>query len=194
MPVFQPPNECLNKFPYFYFMETISKAECEKIGFFRKTHGVRGELVLEFDEQFEYSVEEAERFFVEIDGLLVPFFIAAEGLRFRSSKSAIVKFDWVDTDAYAKRLVGQSAWLYGNEIVDIAEEREETFEGFRLIDKSRGEIGKIETVDDYSGNVVFTVSYLDSEVLIPFNEEMLVDLNEEQKIITLDLPDGLFDQ
>ena len=53
-------------------METIPKSECEKIGYLKKTHGVRGELVLEFEPQFEVSIENANRFFVEIDGLLVP--------------------------------------------------------------------------------------------------------------------------
>lgn len=184
----------LNKFPYFYFMETIPKVDCEKIGFFRKTHGVRGELVLEFEEQYEYSVEEAERFFVEIEGLLVPFFISDEGLRFRSAKSVIVKFDWVDTETYAKRLVGQTAWLYKSEVVDMPEEGSDSFENFLLLDKNIGVIGKIEAIEDYSGNIVLTVSYQGGEVLIPFHEEMLVELNEEQKTMILDLPDGILEQ
>jgi len=175
-------------------METIPKIDCEKIGFFRKTHGVRGELVLEFEEQYEYSVEEAERFFVEIEGLLVPFFISDEGLRFRSAKSAIVKFDWVDNDVYAKRLVGQSVWLYKSEIVDTPQEDSVSFKGFLLLDNSIGEIGKIEAVEDYSGNIVLTVNYQDGEVLIPFHEEMLVELNEEQKTMILNLPDGILEQ
>jgi 16S rRNA processing protein RimM len=175
-------------------METIPKVDCEKIGFFRKTHGVRGELVLEFEEQYEYSVEEAERFFVEIEGLLVPFFISDEGLRFRSAKSVIVKFDWVDTETYAKRLVGQTAWLYKSEVVDMPEESSASFENFLLLDKNIGVIGKIEAIEDYSGNIVLTVSYQGGEVLIPFHEEMLVEINEEQKTMILDLPDGILEQ
>jgi hypothetical protein len=81
---------------YLQTMETIPKSDCQKIGFIRKTHGVHGELVLEYEPEFEESVVEAERFFLEIDGLLVPFFVAEEGLRFRSAKTALITFDWVE--------------------------------------------------------------------------------------------------
>ena len=172
-------------------METIPKNDCEKIGFIRKTHGVHGQVVFEFEEHFEYSVEEAERLFVELEGLLVPFFISEEGLRFRSAKSAIVKFDWVDNEEYAKRLIGQSVCLYKNEIVDEPEEHTAMFLGFTLIDTRIGAIGTIENVDDYSGNIVLTVNYNGTELLVPFNEDILVEIDEESKILTLNLPEGL---
>ena len=175
-------------------METIPKTDCEKVGFIRKTHGIHGEVVLEFEEQFEYSVEDAERFFIDLDGLLVPFFISDEGLRFRSDKSAIIKFDWVDTESYAKRLVGKETYLYKEEIVDFPEEDESILIGYRMFDKELGEIGLIETVDDYSGNIVLTVNYNGTELLVPYNEELLIELNETEKKIILQLPEGLIEE
>lgn len=172
-------------------METIPKNDCEKIGFFRKTHGVHGEVVLEFEPTFEYSVEEAERFFVELEGLLVPFFIADNGFRFRSGNAAIVKFDGVETEAYAKRLIGQSAWLYKTEIVDEADEFSALPEGFLLFDSNHGEIGPIERVDDFAGNIVLTVNYHDEELLVPYSEAFLVERNDALKTLTLTLPEGL---
>ena len=175
-------------------METIPKTECEKIGYFRKTHGVHGEVVLEFEEHFEYSVEEAERFFVELEGLLVPFFISEEGLRFRSAKSAIVDLDGVDSDTYAQRLVGNSVYIYKNEIVDEPEESNLSYNGYVLYDKIRGKIGIVESTDDYSGNVVLTLFFQGEEVLVPFNEEMLIEINEQEKKLIMNLPEGLLDQ
>lgn len=174
-------------------METIPKTECEKIGYFRKTHGVHGEVVLEFEEHFEYSVEEAERFFVELEGLLVPFFIAEEGLRFRSAKSAIVDLDGVKSDTYAQRLVGNSVYMYKTEIVDEPEESNLSYNGYVLYDENRGKIGTIESTNDYSGNVVLTLFYRGVEVLVPFNQEILVEIDEQQKQLTMNLPEGLFD-
>jgi len=172
-------------------METIPKNTCEKIGFFRKTHGVHGEVVLEFETAFEYSVEEAGRFFVELEGLLVPFFIADNGFRFRSGNAAIVKFDGVDTEAYAKRLIGQSAWLYKTEIVDEEDEESPLFEGFMLFDQKHGKVGSIERVDDFSGNVVLTVVYQGEELLLPFSEAFVVERDNTHKTLTLNLPEGL---
>lgn len=173
-------------------METIPKTDCEKIGFFRKTHGVSGGLVLEFETHFEFSVEEAERFFVEIEGLLVPFFIKDEGLRFRTANTAIVDLDFVETEKYAKRLVGKSVYLYHSEIIDEPDQTlESQFLNYLLIDTTLGNIGLITHVDDFAGNIVLTVNYKGEELLIPYNENLQVESDENLKTITLRLPEGL---
>lgn len=175
-------------------METIPKADCQKVGFIRKLHGVHGDLVLEFEPEFESSVAEAERFFFEIDGLLVPFFLKEEGFRFKSTKTAIVSFDWVETEKYARRLVSCSVFLFTEEIIDEpGEEMNTKYLGFKLVDEKLGEIGTVTAVDDFSGNVVFHVEYAKSEVLIPFNEDFLISEDAEKKVITLQLPNGIID-
>ena len=175
-------------------METIPKAECQKIGFIRKMHGVHGDLVLEFEPEFEWSVAEAERFLLEIDGLLVPFFLKDEGIRFKSAKSVILTFDWVENEKYARRLVGCPVFLFQNEIVDEAEEQMVSkFLHFTLVDEKMGDIGVITGADDFSGNVVFQVMFKGGEILIPFNEDFLISIDEEKKVLKLKLPEGLID-
>jgi 16S rRNA processing protein RimM len=175
-------------------METIPKTDCENIGFIRKTHGIHGDLVLEFEPHFEYSVEDAERFFVELDGLLVPFLLRDEGLRFKTENSAIISLELVDTEKYAKRLVGNSVYLFQTEIVDEPEQSlVSRFVNYLLIYELIGEVGMINQVDDYAGNIVITVLYKGEEVLIPFNEELLIEVNEAQKTIKLKLPEGLIE-
>ena len=184
----------LAEFIIFVNMETIPKTDCTQVGFFRKTHGVHGEMVLEFEPEFEFSVEEAERFFIELEGLLVPFFVAENGLRFKSSKSAIVKFDWVDDENYARRLVGCAAWLFTHEIIrDEEDVSVAMFVDYMLEDEKLGVIGKITNVDDFSGNLVLNVDCNGTEILVPFNEDFLILADEIQKVLKLNLPDGLID-
>lgn len=178
----------------FVSMETIPKADCGKVGFFKKTHGVFGELVLEFEPQFEISVENADRFFVELDGLLVPFFVLEDGFRFKTENSAIITFDGVESEKYAKRMVGSSVYLFEKEIVVMEDEYfDSELEGYLLIDETLGEIGIINQVDNYSGNIVFTLNYKGNELLVPFNEDFLTELDKKRKIIKLVLPEGLFE-
>lgn len=175
-------------------METIPKSECQKIGFIRKTHGVHGELVLEFEPEFEESVAAASRFFLELDGLLVPFFLAEGGFRFKSSTAALVTFDRVGSDQYANRLVSCPAFLYQHEIVEGKDELPAgRFLHYRLLDENSGELGIITAVDNYSGNMVLTVQTKEGELLVPFNQDLLVDLNEKNKSLTLRLPEGITD-
>ncbi len=173
-------------------METIPKAACQKIGFIRKTHGVYGEMVLEFEPRFELSVEDAQRFFVEIEGLLVPFFIAENGLRFKSGNAALVKLDGVESENYGRRLVGKEVYLFQNEIIDEPEETTSPFLNFLLKDTKAGDIGTITAVEDYSGNIVMTVKHRGEDILIPFNEDFLVSVDRQQHILLLNLPEGLF--
>ena len=138
-------------------METIPKADCDKVGFFKKTHGVSGELVLEYESQFEYSIENADRFFVELEGLLVPFFIAEDGFRFKTENSAILTFEGVESEKYAKRMVGSSVFLFKNEIIVMSDELSDLeLVDYLLVEEKLGEIGIINQIDNYSGNVVFT--------------------------------------
>lgn len=176
-------------------METIPKADCEKVGFFRKTHGVHGELVLEFELQFENSIENTNRLFVELEGLLVPFFIVENGFRFKTDNTAILTFDGVESEKYAKRMVGSSVYLFKNEIVVIPDELfDSELVNYLLIDEKLGEIGNIEQVDNYSGNIVFTLVFNGKELLVPFNEDFLLSLDKQNKIIKLRIPEGLLDE
>jgi len=175
-------------------METIPKNHCEKIGFIRKTHGVHGELVLEFETRFEESAADASRFLIEQDGLLVPFFLEEEGFRFKTANTAIVKLMDVETEKYAKRLVSCPVFLFSGEIIDEDEETLHSYLlNFEVEDTQLGKIGTIRHVDDYSGNIVLTVEYQGNEVLIPFSEDLLVSIDHDQKILVMNLPDGLMD-
>lgn len=176
-------------------METIPKADCDKVGFFKKTHGVSGELVLEYESQFEYSIENADRFFVELEGLLVPFFIAEDGFRFKTENSAILTFEGVESEKYAKRMVGSSVFLFKNEIIVMSDELSDLeLVDYLLVEEKLGEIGIINQIDNYSGNVVFTVNFKGKEILVPFNEDFLIDIDKQNKILKLRLPEGLFDE
>lgn len=176
-------------------METIPKADCEKVGYFKKTHGVFGELVLEYEPQFEVSIENADRFFVELDGLLVPFFVMEDGFRFKTENSAILVFDGVDSEKYAKRMTGSSVYLFKNEIIVIPDELfDSELVSYLLIDEKLGEIGIIDQVDNYSGNIVFTLNFNGKELLVPFNEDFVIEIDKQKKIVKLALPEGLVEE
>lgn len=173
-------------------METIPKADCQNIGVIKKTHGVHGQVILEFESRFEKTVENAQRFFVELDGLLVPFFVGSEGMRLNSAKSAIICFDWVETEDYASRLVGNKVFLFHKEIVPAETVNAPTdFQNYILIDNKIGEVGRITKADNFSGNIVFTVQYKSNEVLIPYSEQLTVKINRRKKSITMSIPEGL---
>ena len=81
----------------------ISEDDVYKIGVLAKTHGVGGELGFTFTDDVFDRVE-ADYLICRMDGILVPFFL--EDYRFRSNSMALVKFEGIDTEAQARRMVG----------------------------------------------------------------------------------------
>jgi len=175
-------------------METIPKNKSVKVGFIQKPHGIHGELVIRFQEEYYETLEEYPTLLLEIDNLLVPYFIAEEGLRFKSGESVITQLDWVDTDKKAKDLCGLSVYVDQNDVVESELEMSaHALIGFTLIDEELGVIGKINEVNDYSGNVLLSVEYQGKEALIPLNEDLIVSIDENSREIVLSIPEGLFD-
>ena len=175
-------------------METIPISECVKIGYLQKPHGIQGGMILNFQEKYEDSIAASSVFFIEIDGLLVPFFISEEGVRFRSGNTVFLKFDWVDSGDAAREICGCSVFLKRDEIIQLEEESaKDGLKGFLVFDSAIGEVGQVKEVDDFSGNIVLTIDHKGSELLIPFNEKLIDSIDKKGRNIHLNLPEGLIE-
>jgi 16S rRNA processing protein RimM len=173
-------------------METIPKNNCVKVGYVQKPHGINGELIIRFQEEYYETLEEVPPIFLEIDNLLVPFFIAEEGLRFKSSESVITRLDWVDSDAKAKALCGLSVFVDANDVIATDDEMSpHELVGFLLFGEDIGLIGEITEVHDYSGNLLLSVDYQGNDVLVPLNEDLIIRLDEDFREIELRIAEGL---
>jgi len=175
-------------------METIPKSNCVKVGFIQKPHGIHGELVIRFQDEFYETLEENPTLFLEIDGLLVPFFIAENGLRFKSGESVITQLEWVDSEKNAKDLCRLSVFVDRDVVIEFEDEMSpHALIGYQLFDETLGLIGEITEVNDFSGNVLLSVEYRGKEAMVPLNEDLIVRLDEDLREIELRIPEGLFD-
>lgn len=165
-----------------------------KVGFVHKPHGINGEVVIRFQEEYYETLEEYPTLLLEIDNLLVPFFIAKEGLRFKSAESVITQLEWIDSDKKAKELCGYSVYVDRMDVIELEDEMSpHTLVGFHLMGEDQQPIGQITQVLDYAGNLLLEVDYQGKEVLVPLNEELIVRLDEDKKEIELRIAEGLLD-
>lgn len=171
----------------------ISEDDVYKIGVLAKTHGVGGELGFTFTDDVFDRVE-ADYLICRMDGILVPFFL--EDYRFRSNSMALVKFEGIDTEAQARRMVGVEVFFpkaLAEEGGDAAYSWE-YFVGFTIVEKEAGEIGRVEAVDDSTMNVLFEVGTPSGQDLfIPVAEEWIDDIDHSARKIYMHLPEGLLD-
>ena len=169
----------------------IKKEEVYKIGLFNKPHGIHGELQFTFTEDIFDRVD-CDYLICLLDGIFVPFFI--EEYRFRSDSTALVKLEGIDTAERARMFTNVEVYFP----VKHAEEAEDGelswnfFVGFRMEDVRHGELGEVVEVDTTTVNTLFVVEQEDGEeLLVPAQEEFIVEINQEKKLITVELPEGL---
>lgn len=165
----------------------IRQEEVYKIGRLGKAHGVKGEVSFQFDDDIFDRVE-AEYLVLDIDGILVPFFM--EEYRFRSDTVCLVKFCDVDTQQRAQELTGCDVYFPRA----LAETTDETpslsmLVGYEIVSVADGRaVGKIAAIDDSTANILFE---LETGHLIPANDDLIEVIDTEQQQIRMNIPEGL---
>ena len=167
----------------------IREDDVYQIGKLGKTHGVKGEISFLFDDDV-FDRLDADYLILKVDGLFVPFFI--EEYRFRSDANAIMKFEDIDTQERARELTGCEVY-FPRELANSDEEGISwaAIVGFSLIDAATEKtVGRIASVDDTTLNILFE---LEDGKLIPASEELITDVDKDNKTITIALPEGILD-
>ncbi len=168
------------------------KDEAFYIGYITKTKGLKGEVQLffEFDayEDLDFDV-----LFADMNGKMVPFFVASHKLY--PNSTGLFYFDDVDHIDKAQALVKKKIYM---PLTKMPERGDDDFtyndlEGFIVSDKTHGELGEIIAVNEYPQQFVATVLYKEKEILFPLNEDMIVEIDEDEKTLLVDLPEGLLD-
>jgi 16S rRNA processing protein RimM len=171
----------------------IKQEDVYKIGKLGKPHGVKGEVSFQFTDDVFDRVE-ADYLILDIDGILVPFFI--EDHRFHGEETALVKFCDIDSQDKARELTGCEVF-FPRKLSDSAEEEVAWNEliGYTLTDaKSDKTIGTITSIDDSTLNLLFEIKTEDNqERLIPASEDLIEDIDTKGKTIRINLPEGILD-
>jgi len=171
----------------------LDKEDYYLVGILTKAHGISGELVLNLNNlQFE-EISEMESVFIEFDGILVPFFISS--ISPRGNLSAVIKFDDINSEDQASEF--QNCKVYS---VDIASGEKDNIKytgssliGFQVIDIKLGTLGIITEFVDFTSNPLFKIKKSKKEILLPVNEEFILDIDEKNKTISVQTPEGLID-
>ena len=166
----------------------IKPEEVYRIGRLGKAHGVKGEVSLQFDDDIFDRVD-CDYLVLDVDGILVPFFI--EEYRFRSDTVALVKFEDVDTQQRAAELTGCDVYFPRA----LADEDDAPalalLVGFDLVEANEGRVvGRIAAIDDTTANTLFE---LEDGRLIPASDDLVDNIDLQQRTITMRLPEGLLD-
>ena len=170
----------------------MKQEEAFYIGYVTKTKGLKGQVQLffEFDSP---ELLDLDVVFADMNGKMVPYFVSSYKLQ--ANNTGNFYFDDIDHIDKAQPLLRKKIYLPLDKMPDRSDEdfHYNDLKGFIVSDEVHGELGEILEVNEYPQQFVATVSYQNKEVLFPLNEDMIIEIDEDEKTILVELPEGLLD-
>ena len=162
----------------------ITNEQVISIGRLTRTHGKRGEVQCLLNNEY-WDNSEANFLILKLDNILIPFRVL--DWRGKGSDSLIFQLDNISDEQEAQRLVGTEAFMLIN---DINQEDEvmptwQSLIGYTVVDTDQGELGTVKEVDETTINTLIT---LNDGRMMPIHEDFIIDLNAEDKLLTICLP------
>lgn len=166
--------------------------DCFYIGYITKTKGLKGEVQIffEYEEPEDLTLETV---FAEINGKLVPYFVSSYKLQ--NNQTGNFYFDDVDHIDKAEKLLRKKLYLPVSQkpVRDEDEFLITDLKGFLVHDHTFGELGEITEIHEYPQQYVAVVPYKSREVLFPLNDDLIEEIDQENNILKVNLPEGLID-
>ena len=157
-----------------------------------KPHGIKGELKVLFYNENSNSLENNQIVFLKnLDNEIIEYKIERI---FYSLKKNRVKFFDINTIGEAEELRGYSLNILRSDLpkLDKNEYYLNDLVGYLLIDDSNKNYGIVSDVLVLPANNVLSVTMGNKEYLIPLIDDVILDINQEEKKIIIDPIKGLF--
>ena len=166
------------------------------VGKTRKAHGVKGGLRLDIEEEFLEDVLKIDVAFLKVQGKFLPFFVED----FEYTNKLIVKFEEVDTPEDALPITSKELYIRDK---DISQKEKVTFmegrliygklKGYTIQDKEMGPVGEILDILEFPQQEMALIDYRNKEVFVPLNKDLIVAIHEADKVVLMNLPEGLLE-
>ncbi|TSJ80541.1 MAG: hypothetical protein NMK33_03575 [Candidatus Cardinium sp.] len=179
----------MSLYPIALFYDSIQNEQYFQIGSFKKPIGIDGGLVASFLYPFNHTeLVKLPALFVEIDAIKVPYSIKNI---ISTEQKTIVHLNLIQskTAAYALRnlplflpITLKPKWVQATLPYSLVD---------GLVEEVvLGQLGKIEAIYCMRDQYMMAVNYLAKELLIPYCKPFLIHVDEMQKKVTIQLPEG----
>lgn len=171
----------------------MNKADCFHLGYIAKLHGFKGEVSLFLDVTNPMDYNGLDAIFIDVNNQLTPFFI--ERFKLKNKGFAQIKLEGVNDETLAKKLLRKDVYLPEQILPELSGTNFYDHEvvGFKVIDTSFGEVGKLETVIDLKVNPLLQILNGEKEVLIPLIDGLVKKVNRTEKELHITAPEGLIE-
>ena len=164
-----------------------------KAGKISKPYGLQGDVHIILIPAVAKELKSGNPLFIDLDGQRVPFFM--ETVDLVSDDQAIVKVEFVNSVDEARKIVGHEVYLDIQDTSKTADHSREPMEmiGYQVLDLRLGEVGKLTELIPNEMNPVWVIKYSGREIMIPATEAFIEKVDHKNKVLYLDLPEGIME-
>ncbi len=170
----------------------MRKEDCYFLGKITRRHGLQGNLLLKLDTDQPELYSKLDSVFVEINGLLTPFFI---------EKRAWSKLDTLNilfknaTETMVDQCIGRNVFLPLSTLPKLQGNQFYYHEviGFQIQDDQNQNYGIIKEVNDQAAQHYFILDRNSKTVVVPVVKDWILNVDRASKVIVMNLPEGLLD-
>lgn len=161
------------------------------------TQGLKGRLVARSVRGLPFLLSEGSAVHFVPPTLDGPRRARVRSVQHLGSDEYAVEFDKVRDRDTAELLTGSHCLLAYDDLPDdfddILHANAEYLEGFLVVDRTLGEIGRIADVREMPTQELLIVESAAGEVMIPLVDEFVLEFDDDARVLTMDLPRGLAD-
>lgn len=162
-----------------------------------KTHGKEGELKFAVEHYpFLKLLKKSHYIFILNFGSKVPYRIDSV----RGGAPPIISLEGINTPEAAEKLCGSPFYFLDADFNAVKDEVQvdplKMLEGFLLIDTTTGKrVGDVIELNEIAGQILATVVDPETkkEHIIPIHNDLVVHLDEEGKVLKMELPEGILE-
>jgi 16S rRNA processing protein RimM len=171
----------------------MRKEACFYLGKIVKKYSFKGELLAKLDTDEPELYDNLDAIFIDLRGDLIPFYI--EKSQLHKSNLLRLKLEDVDSEADADSLLKSDLYLPLELLPKLEGDKFYFHEviGFNIKDEKFGDVGILKNINDTTAQALFEIDRNGTEILIPMNDEFIIKVDRENKIIFVNTPEGLID-
>ena len=163
------------------------KKDCFLIGSIFKLHGYKGNFVIYNENNYSFTSNKIEYLFIEIDHILVPFFI--EKFSINKTKNILIKLEDINSETKAKKFLNLKVYLPNKYLlIDKEKTIKNDINGFIVNDINLGFLGTIKNIDTQTSQKLIYVSNEEKEFCFPMNDHFIKSIKFETRTIFVEIP------
>ncbi len=160
------------------------------LGRITKVSGFEGAVTVKLERSFSGKLPHMESVFLEIEGRPVPFFIAESD--YSGAGILRLKFDGYNSSEKVIEFVGCRVFLTSPAAVEDKIEDIKSLIGYSVLTSDKIRLGSVDEVIQNPGQWLLSViSGTNKTILIPLHENLIVKLDNKNKLLIMEIPEGL---